>query len=325
MGLLDRLRRSSATATTPPPAHSAVPSPVATTPEVDNSSGPDATTGARGATVVPDPDRTHLGTWLDLAPGEIGQFPDAVERIYAGTLDGVSIRGVFTPEEVAVGVARARTHSDEFVDHGTTIMFGTALVGSDDDRADYYVGAPTINDRIDGLFDVDFVGRVSEVLSGLAGGRPAVVPSEADRGEYVPATVRFLPPGRGVMHAHTANEFCNAWGAFSHLREIATMWNSLSYFVVGQAPDSGGDLVLYDLMWDDTPEPVLSLGMGAERDSLLEPFGTTPIRLGPGDMILFTGGRIWHRVEPVEGSRERVTIGGFAALAQDDEAIYFWS
>jgi hypothetical protein len=65
--------------------------------------------------------------------------------------------------------------------------------------------------------------------------------------------------------------------------------------------------------------------MSAERDELLQRFGTTPIRLAPGDMILFTGGRIWHRVEPVEGESERVTIGGFVALAQDGERVYFWS
>lgn len=327
MGLLDQIRRSMGSARTGSvnephqngpgqgPQLAVKPSPAHTGAEV---------APAAPSTAVPA-DRTHLGTWLDVSVADLAGLSDAVERIYDGSLDGLTIRGVFTPEEVATGVARAREHADEFRDHGKQIMFGTALVGADDTRTGYYADAPVINDRIEELFDVDFVQRVAGVVSACAGGRPATVPEEEGRGSYVPATIRFLPPGRGVMHAHTANEFCNAWEAYSHLREIARMWNSLSYFVVGQAPDSGGELVLYDLMWDDTPDDVRALGMSEERDDLLTRFDTRPIRLGAGDMILFTGGRIWHRVAPVDGSQERVTIGGFVALSTDDEQVYFWS
>ena len=95
--------------------------------------------------------------------------------------------------------------------------------------------------------------------------------------------------------------------------------------MVGQAPEAGGQLELYDLMWDDTPDDVLALGMSEERDARLERFGSRLTDVGVGDMILFTGGRIWHRVAPVEGGRERITIGGFLALSQDDRSIYFWS
>lgn len=318
MGLLDRLRHR--------PAKDGRPDPITASPSRSTDPDGDAA-GATPAEVFPNDDdlrRGHLGVWLDIPVDEVSRHSDVIERIYASELDGVSIRGVFSTEEVATGVERVRGHSEEFHDHGTTIMFGTALVGSASDRSDYFAGAPTINDRIGDLFDADFVGRVADVLSALGGNRPAVVPVDDDR-SYVPATIRFLPPGRGVMHAHTANEFCNAWGSYDHLRDIAVMWNSLSYFVVGQAPDSGGDLVLYNLMWDDTPEDVLAHPMGPERDAVLARFPTVATDLREGDMVLFTGGRIWHRVEPVDGDRERVTIGGFAALSQDDQFVYFWS
>lgn len=355
MGLLDRIRRSVAAqekgpgqsaspprqmdnvvvSSVPPLSKTDSPSEINRTDFVEEAATESKPSGSAGwskpslsqpsDTPMVDPDRTHLGKWLDLKLGEISQFPDAIEQIYAGSLDGISIRGVFSPDEVRDTVRRVQQLSDEFVDHGSTIMFGTALVGSANDRSDYYAGAAAINGRLSDVLGNDFVERVGAVISNFAGGRQAVVPSEEGRGSYVPLTVRFLPPDRGVMHAHTANEFCNSWGAFEHLREIAVMWNSLSYFVVGQSPSSGGDLVLYDLMWDDTPDDVLALGMSSERDELLARFPTTPIKLGPGDMILFTGGRIWHRVEPVSGDSERVTIGGFAALAKNDGDVYFWS
>lgn len=319
MRLLDRIRRRPSPSRSDP---SIDPEPPVA--EVEPAQVPAPPPAPSPSSEVPA-DRTHLGTWLEVDLADIGGLPDAIEQIYDGSLDGLTIRGVFSDEEVATGVQRAREHADEFRDHGEQIMFGTALVGADDARKDYFAGAPVINDRIGTLFDVDFVGRVAGVLSTLGGGRPAVVPEEEGRGSYVPATLRFLPPGRGVMHAHTANEFCNAWDAYAHLREIARMWNSLSYFVVGQAPDSGGELTLYDLMWDDTPDDVRALGMSQERDDLLARFDTSPIRLTAGDMIVFTGGRIWHRVTPVDGATERVTIGGFVALSQDEERVLFWS
>ena len=44
-----------------------------------------------------------------------------------------------------------------------------------------------------------------------------------------------------------------------------------------------------------------------------------------GDLILFAGGQIWHRVEQVMGSRERVTIGGFLSFNYEKDAVCYWS
>ncbi len=272
-----------------------------------------------------EPPRGHLGEWADVDVANIDGIAGAVSRIYDGTLDGLTIRNVFDPSEMAAAVERIREHSAEFIDHGEQIMFGTALVGADGNRQAYLDDVHTMHDGIPGIFGSDFMSRVSEIISVAADGAPVTVPTEPDGRPYTPATIRLLPPDRGVMHAHTANEFCNVWDAYNHLRDIARMWNSLSYFVLVQAPDAGGDLVVYDLMWDDTPDEIQQLSMSQERDVLLEAFDPVPRSLGAGDMVLFTGGRIWHRVTPVTGSTERVTVGGFAATASDADGVYIWS
>ncbi len=268
---------------------------------------------------------TSLGKWADVSTKGLAAYPDAIDRIYDGSLDGMTIRGVLDPAEVTRAIERAECFRPEFKDHGKQLMFGTPLVGADETRSDYFANAWQINSRLADLFDSDFTARIGAVLSTVAGGRPAVVPTEGPGREYVPATFRFLPPGQGVMHAHTANEFCNVWSSYDHLRSTARMWNSLSYFIVGEQPDVGGDLVLYDLEWDDTPTDIAALPMSQERDDLLARFPQRPIAPEPGDMILFTGGRIWHRVAPVSGTRRRVTIGGFVALSLDGDRVFFWS
>jgi hypothetical protein len=276
-------------------------------------------------TAFPPVPPAMLGEWADVSVDDLDGFADAIDRIYAGSLDGMTIRGVLGREELARAIARVEEHRSEFKDHGKQALYGTPLVGADDARTDYFADAWRINDRLGDLFDFDFEARIADVLSRVGGGRKAVVPDEGPGKRYVPATFRFLPPGQGVMHAHTANEFCNVWSAYDHLRATARMWNSLSYFILGEEPDEGGELVLYDLQFDDTPDDIGALGMSEERDALLQRIAQRPVPAGPGDMILFTGGRIWHRVAPVTGERRRVTIGGFVAVSNDDDRIYYWS
>jgi len=51
----------------------------------------------------------------------------------------------------------------------------------------------------------------------------------------------------------------------------------------------------------------------------------TFLDLAQGDLIAFGSGRLYHRVEPVEGSRSRVTMGGFLAFDRDHERVLYWS
>jgi len=263
--------------------------------------------------------------WVVVDAEDLGGFADAVDRIYAGSLDGMTIRGVFTSAEMQAAVDRLWGFRPEFVDHGTVAMLGTAIVGSDDDRAAYHLDAPSMNDKLTALFQGTFSDRIEGVLSRLGGDRPVLVPDDGPSRPYVPATVRVLPGDGGVIHAHTANEFCDVWPAYAHLRDIARMRDSLSYFVTAQAPEAGGELLLYELEWDDTPADVRASSMSPERDELLERFAGRAIVPGPGDMVLFTGGRIWHRVVPVRGGRPRVTVGGFVAESRDGADLYYWS
>lgn len=268
---------------------------------------------------------TSLGPWLDVDVDGLGDLPDAISAIYEGSIDGLTIRNVFSADEVAEAVRRLEGHRDEFVDHGHVAMFGTAIVGSDDERSLYHRTAPKMTADLEGLFPRGFADRIERVLGQVGRHRPVRVPDDGPERPYVPATARILPPAGGVINAHTANEFCNVWPAYDHLRRTARMWNSLSYFITAQAPDAGGGLMLYDLVWDDTPPDVLELAMSPERDARLARFDGRVIRPGAGDMVLFTGGRIWHRVTPVEGTVPRITIGGFVAESADGAEVFYWS
>jgi hypothetical protein len=44
-----------------------------------------------------------------------------------------------------------------------------------------------------------------------------------------------------------------------------------------------------------------------------------------GDLLVFDGGRYFHRVAKVKGSRIRYTIGGFMMFDQPGETLLYWS
>ena len=42
-----------------------------------------------------------------------------------------------------------------------------------------------------------------------------------------------------------------------------------------------------------------------------------------GDMIVFAGGQIWHKVETVKGKKSRYRVGGFLTVSKDNKSLYF--
>ena len=45
----------------------------------------------------------------------------------------------------------------------------------------------------------------------------------------------------------------------------------------------------------------------------------------PGDLVVFGGGRRFHRVEPIGGETPRITYGGFAASSKDGDEVNCWA
>ena len=112
--------------------------------------------------------------------------------------------------------------------------------------------------------------------------------------------------------------------------EISIIENQMSYFVMLDPSEKGGELTLYDVLWENAEirmngDTVLKNKDGQTSDlnnhkqvkrQLLSP--------NAGDMIVFSGGRIWHKVELAEKTR-RLTCGGFLTRSRDDQSVYTWS
>lgn len=95
-----------------------------------------------------------------------------------------------------------------------------------------------------------------------------------------------------------------------------------------QSPEIGGELEVYDFVWNDTPKHIVG-GMNVvekkkERENILLNKKSKKLNLEKGDFLLFDGGRIWHQVRPVLGPINRITVGGFTALSKNQREVYYW-
>ena len=108
------------------------------------------------------------------------------------------------------------------------------------------------------------------------------------------------------------------------------MDDQLSYFVVLQQPDAGGELTIYDMLWDkvkrkESPENNEFVIDDNDKPIYVKDVRSFAVKPQSGDILVFSGGPIWHRVEDIEGSVPRITFGGFLNFSNDNEEVYYWS
>lgn len=147
----------------------------------------------------------------------------------------------------------------------------------------------------------------------------------------VPFNIRELLPGQGELIAHCENLFFEEFPDFFNWLQLMNISeNKLSYFVTLQESTEGGELCCFDINWANVQHresPVL-LKDKANRQINLEDANTVKrffIKPNAGDLLLFAGGNVWHRVEKIRGKNSRITLGGFIAETTTPGKYYIWS
>ncbi len=265
----------------------------------------------------------------DLRYDELAPDGDDLQRFYRGELNGLVIRGVFDPAELEPIAERLDDNTPGFEktlfpEEFKAGFFGLAVDMSEGDLKRYAESAARFRQNCRTLFEgaSDFERRTFEMLGKLSGGRPVEVPEFDDGGTYTPATIRWLPPG-GYIRTHCGNE-CMTRPGYSHLNRLIDNTDQLSYFLTIRPADTGGELVVYSLTFDEVEPSQFSYGH-TDVEPSIENYDSVTIKPDAGDVILFDGGRYLHRVSPVGGARTRWTIGGFVGFSQGGERNYVWN
>lgn len=285
--------------------------------------------------MIKSPVAKSFYNFVELDVSEIGNYPQGIIDICDRQIHGLIVKNFLSEEDISRVVSRL-TRKDPFPGSpfGDVLIYGPALYVCDADITQYCEEAVDFRKYCRQLFSggADFETRLTEVIGAMSGGRPVQLPVTPDGYAYTPTTIRVLETGQ-EMGWHFENQFLHCTPGYRHLETIVEPNDHLSYFVVLSAANAGGELILYDLEWSETEWPDKEHG-GTKKNglvngqliaSVMEDYDQMFLSPEAGSLVVFDAGRILHRVSAVEGSRRRITVGGFLAFSKEREKLFYWS
>ena len=146
---------------------------------------------------------------------------------------------------------------------------------------------------------------------------------------YSLATLRRFFPLKGGLHIHCGHGHHDV-PFYKRLSADVVLTPQFSFFLVLQNSEEGGELTIYDLLcekgqhkdYHDNNDYILDKNDSQIKVSDLRSF---QIRPRAGDVLVFAGGDIYHRVEQIKGTSDRITYGGFINFSKDFDKFYLWS
>lgn len=147
--------------------------------------------------------------------------------------------------------------------------------------------------------------------------------------KFQPGSFRIIPIDYGEIKIHADNNFYPQGSLmFNHIKEQVNLNNHVSYITLIQKPEIGGNLVVHNI--EQAEYHAINNNNEVINDKTgkaisVENFLKTEIFVEEGDLSMFSGGQLWHSVNKLEGSIERITHGGFSAYSFDKKSIYLWT
>ena len=256
--------------------------------------------------------------------GNLSRYPNAISEIYTGEMAGIIVEKIFTDTELT----NIKKKISQYEHLGFNITWGSILGyplnKATKHRNKYFEEVQNNEVTYSKIFNLNISDKLTNIFKTISGGRTVGVPIENQQ-NYNSGTFRLMEVNHGALKAHTGNEFIDLQKerGMSYLTKIANMYDSMSYFVLIQKPEKG-ELILYDLLYENTLKEVFGFKQNTRNDDYFNTIDSQKLNLQEGDLLVFNGGRIWHKVTDIQGKQRRITFGGFMAISKDDKNIYFW-
>lgn len=183
-------------------------------------------------------------------------------------------------------------------------------------------------------FGVDLYQRLNDFFSTISSGYSIDVPKGFNNeGLYPFGTFRSFNPESGILTIHCGNYFQSEYELiYKDLVRSVEVKDQLSYFVMLQPAENSGHLRVFNLRWKDgmtkpsmmndeeviTPDKNI-ININSDSNIVYE-----DMKPQAGDLILFQGGNIWHKVTRIEGLKSRVTFGGFMGYSKVKNEYLIW-
>ena len=284
----------------------------------------------------------RIYNFLDIPFSELNGENSILENIRSveDGVDGIIIRNVLSSEEIQqiIEDLEAQAEKEVKIDAGLNtypMAFSQIDQASSKDDEKLAEVFRTIESNWGGIkesFRVPLWQKVIDGLSSISGDVKVEVPKGiGGNGTYNPSTFRRLKPKTGTLVPHCGRYFQKEFPfLFTHMEQDSVLEDQMSFFFTIKESDSDGELVLYDVQWDEAekrPDHDILEYKDGRKKSFTDPkhFRRQAFKPKAGDLLVFAGGRIWHKVSHVQGKTERITFGGFLTPSKDGKRVFAWS
>lgn len=254
-----------------------------------------------------------------------------ISDVHQNKVEGFILKSAFSKEEVDEFlrlVEQIDTSEFLYTKSGTIIPDPFATINDLDERIQNYIDK---RDKFNTFGFEKYYEKLNRIMNFIGEPFEVNIPKlRVDQSNAVPANIRQFYPDMGGLFVHCGYLFQVESPIYYEAVETMKKEGQLSFFMVMQQPDSGGELTLYDMVWENVKS----------KDSLenneyvidkngskvfLKDLESKKFNPEPGDLLIFYGGKIWHRVEPILGSKPRITLGGFINFSDDEKKCFYWS
>lgn len=262
---------------------------------------------------------------------------DFIIKIKEHEIDGFVAKNIFSEEEIEqIKHSLVQIPLDELISTSSGKIF-PAPFASIMDTGEYlerYFSKRDLLEKYNRAYPPlqNLSDKLELFFQKISGGLSVTVPKNKNLNKKVtPGTYRFFYPNMGGLHVHCGNYFQSEFDLyFSQMEDNVDLRDQLSYFIVLQKPEEGGELTIYDLRWENVKrkEQPLDNDFVIDDDGRRIPLSevrTFKVNPVPGDILVFLGGTLWHRVEDIKGDIPRITFGGFINFSKNDKELYYWS
>ena len=283
----------------------------------------------------------NIYTFKNLNRQEIEAGLISLHDIVSNQLHGLIINNFLSPDEVALLIKGLRNTSDSNVIHiekdfdsypMSFAQFDQMLERNLLKEEDYFLKSEEFINSFVQKFGVDIVSKMKTIFASIKDAPGIEIPKKPNtNNKYVPFTFRELFPGEGCLKAHCENLFFQEFPSFfEKINAFSTLDNQLSFFIVLQKPELGGELTLFDIIWNKNQKRLNDNEIVLQDNTHYQFENEQALKRDyhhpeVGSLVLFSGGKIWHRVEKVQSQPSRITLGGFLSFSHDGKTLYSWS
>ncbi|MEH2417065.1 tetratricopeptide repeat protein [Nostoc sp.] len=265
---------------------------------------------------------------IEVDPQSLVNYPNAINQIYLGELDALIIKK-FLNSETALQV-KNNFHKTSYVD--TPSWFGSVIdlhTLKEISKKEGHILKYLITDFVKALNEIfmgNFKDNLEETLNGISRLIPvAEIAAYHQDILYILASFKVLHPNKGGFGSHRDDEWFEIFDDYDNLKPIVDLETVISYFIVIDKAEHGGELILYHLLREETPEELRHIAyLHPLRDAYLENFPQEVVDANVGDMVIFNSSKIWHRVSNLQGINNRITVGGFLAKSKNENRIFYF-